>query len=83
MSIEIRSVSKKFNSFNALTGIDLTVPSGELAALLGPSGSGKTTLLFNFSPISVELPFFLFVPVSFVVMICFRSINTLHADKSE
>ncbi len=45
MSIEIRSVSKKFNSFNALTDVDLTVPSGELVALLGPSGSGKTTLL--------------------------------------
>ena len=45
MSIEIRNVSKKFNSFNALTEVNLTVPSGELVALLGPSGSGKTTLL--------------------------------------
>jgi sulfate/thiosulfate transport system ATP-binding protein len=45
MSIEIRNVSKKFNTFNALTNVDLTVPSGELVALLGPSGSGKTTLL--------------------------------------
>lgn len=45
MSIEIRSVSKHFSSFKALTNIDLTVPSGELVALLGPSGSGKTTLL--------------------------------------
>ncbi len=45
MSIEIQNVSKRFNSFNALTDVNLTVPSGELVALLGPSGSGKTTLL--------------------------------------
>jgi sulfate transport system ATP-binding protein len=45
MSIEIKNISKKFNSFNALSKVDLTVPSGELVALLGPSGSGKTTLL--------------------------------------
>jgi len=29
----------------SLAGIDLTVHSGELVAVLGPSGSGKTTLL--------------------------------------
>jgi sulfate transport system ATP-binding protein len=45
MSIEIRNICKKFNSFNALADINLTVPAGELLALLGPSGSGKTTLL--------------------------------------
>ena len=45
MSIEIRSVSKRFATFNALSDVNLTVPSGELVALLGPSGSGKTTLL--------------------------------------
>ncbi len=29
----------------ALDGVDLTISSGEMVALLGPSGSGKTTLL--------------------------------------
>jgi iron(III) transport system ATP-binding protein len=30
---------------HALAGVDLTVPSGRLVAVLGPSGCGKTTLL--------------------------------------
>jgi sulfate transport system ATP-binding protein len=45
MGIEVRNVSKKFGAFQALKDINLSVPDGELLALLGPSGSGKTTLL--------------------------------------
>jgi sulfate/thiosulfate transport system ATP-binding protein len=45
MSIEIQNINKQFGSFTALKDINLSVPSGELVALLGPSGSGKTTLL--------------------------------------
>ena len=44
-SLTVQRLTKSFGSTPVLTGIDLTVPSRSLTALLGPSGCGKTTLL--------------------------------------
>ena len=45
MGIEIRGINKKFGDFVALEDVNLSIPSGQLTALLGPSGGGKSTLL--------------------------------------
>lgn len=45
MHIGIEGLHKRFGPVPALCGVDLTVASGQLLAVLGPSGSGKTTLL--------------------------------------
>jgi ABC-2 type transport system ATP-binding protein len=43
--IELRGLTKKFGSFTAVNGINLTIPRGELFGFLGPNGAGKTTSL--------------------------------------
>jgi ABC-2 type transport system ATP-binding protein len=43
--IELRSVRKTYDRFEALKGLSLTVPQGVVFGLLGPNGAGKTTTL--------------------------------------
>jgi ABC-2 type transport system ATP-binding protein len=43
--IVTEDLSKKFEEFIAVNGVNLNVRAGEVLALLGPNGSGKTTIV--------------------------------------
>jgi len=43
--IEIKDLTKIFEDFTALDGVDLEIKDGEFVSLVGPSGSGKSTLM--------------------------------------
>jgi len=43
--LEVTGAVKAFGKVTALSGIDLEVQPGHIAALLGPNGAGKTTLV--------------------------------------
>lgn len=48
-----QDLSKEFEKFLAVDGIDLNVGAGEVLALLGPNGSGKTTTVRMLSSILI------------------------------
>jgi len=43
--IRVRGIRKTFGKQEVLRGVDFTLPTGQVLAVIGPSGSGKTTLL--------------------------------------
>jgi ABC-2 type transport system ATP-binding protein len=43
LAISVRGLRKSYGDLEAVRGIDLEVPQGEVFAFLGPNGAGKTT----------------------------------------
>ncbi len=43
LAIDVRGLQKSYGDVDAVCGIDLRVPRGQVFALLGPNGAGKTT----------------------------------------
>jgi branched-chain amino acid transport system ATP-binding protein len=43
--LQVKSVSKHFGGFTALSGVSIDIAPGERFGLIGPNGSGKTTLI--------------------------------------
>ncbi len=43
--IEVRDLTKNFNSFTAVDQVSFNVKKGEVFGLLGPNGAGKTTII--------------------------------------
>jgi ABC-2 type transport system ATP-binding protein len=44
-AIEVIALTKRFDDFEAVRGVDFTVATGEVFGFLGPNGAGKTTTI--------------------------------------
>ncbi len=52
LAIEARGLVKAFGTTRALDGLDLSVPSGGVYAMLGPNSAGKTTAIRIFATLT-------------------------------
>jgi phosphate transport system ATP-binding protein len=49
IKVQVNGLSVSYGKFRALAGIDLSVDSHKITAIIGPSGCGKSTLLRSFN----------------------------------
>src|SRR5215467_10251188 len=49
--LRLRGIGKNFGPVQALTGVDLDIPAGQVTALVGDNGAGKSTLIKTISGI--------------------------------
>jgi ABC-2 type transport system ATP-binding protein len=45
LMLEAQGLTKRYGDVEALAGLDLAVPKGQVLAILGPNGAGKTTFI--------------------------------------
>jgi ABC-2 type transport system ATP-binding protein len=45
MSLNVKSIAKKFDQFHAVESLSFTIQPGEIVGFLGPNGAGKSTTL--------------------------------------
>ena len=45
MKIEVKGLTKSFDGFRALDGLNISVPQGAVYGLVGPNGAGKSTAI--------------------------------------
>ncbi len=45
--LKIKNLTKKFDNFTAIEGINLSLERGDFFSIIGPNGSGKTTIIKN------------------------------------
>jgi ABC-2 type transport system ATP-binding protein len=45
MSIQVKKISKSYNSNQAVDGVNFTIEKGEIVGFLGPNGAGKSTVM--------------------------------------